>query len=558
MNGFFLLAGLRYRMIANGFRRIDREGTYKALFFFILGALFVIGDYSFFYRVIDYLKGEEMIGALLITQLLDMMALTFFFMLFFSTIVAAISTLYLSSDLDLLISSPIGITAVFVSKFIQTVMNSSWMVLLFGLPMFSALGSVFGQGAGYYLQVLLLLLPFIVIPAALGILFTVSLIRYFPAKRMQQVVTFLMVLFIAGIVVFLRFLKPETLYREKEMADSMVTLFFKSLSVPKSPYLPSAWLTDGVMSLVVRDGAGFDKAFFLLSVTAFLLFVIVVFVARAVYFAGLSEAGTTSIRAKERGIDRVEIFIALLPFSPHQRALFVKDTKVFIRDPAQWSQLFILGALVVVYIFNIRSLPLDSYYLKNLVAFLNLGLAGFVLASVAIRFVFPSVSMEGGAIWIIRRSPITMSSFLWEKFFAFLLPLLFLGEVLMIGSNLLLDVDRFMMILSTASILLITLGITGLGVGLGAIYPRFKFENIAEVAAGAGGIIYMILCLSYIGIVIIVEANPVYIHFKRQIFIGDFSRASLYAAVAGILILTALAVFVPMIRGIKALEEMDL
>ena len=34
-----------------------------------------------------------------------------------------------------------------------------------------------------------------------------------------------------------------------------------------------------------------------------------------------------------------------------------KDIKVFVRDPEQWSQLFILLALVCVYVFNIMYHP---------------------------------------------------------------------------------------------------------------------------------------------------------------------------------------------------------
>ena len=558
MRDLYLLAALRFRMLSNSIRTLRREGVYKLLFFSFLCLLFVIGDYSFFYKIIKYLKGEEIIGPILITQLLDMMALTFFFMLFFSTIVAAISTMYLSSDLDLLISSPLGITAVFIEKFFQTVINSSWMVVLFGLPMFSALGAVYGMGIKFYIYMVILLIPFIIIPAGLGILFTVSLIRYFPAKRMQQVMTFMILLFVAGLVIFFRFMRPETLYREVEMSDHLIMAFFERLSVPKSPYLPSAWLTEGFMSLLHSNGAGIEYPLFSLFAGALLTFAVVIIVARKVYFAGLSEAGTTSIRGKGKRKDMIEAFVRRLPLSAHQRALLVKDIKVFFRDTGQWSQLFILGALVAVYIFNIKNLPLNSYYLKNLIAFLNLGLAGFVLASVAIRFVFPSVSLEGGSIWVIRRSPIKMSSFLWEKYIAFLFPLLLLGEILMVGSNILLEVDPFMMALSTASIFMITLGITGLGVGMGAMYPRFRYENIAQVAAGAGGIIYMILCLAYIGTVIILEARPVYIHFKRQIFWGDYSMASLYVAAIAVFIMTAAVIIIPMRRGIKALEEMDI
>lgn len=558
MRDFYLLAHLRFRIFINTVRTIDRAGFYKFLFFFILGLFFVMGDYSFFYRIINYLKGQEMIGSILITQLLEMMTLTFFFMLFFSTVVAAISTLYLSSELDLLISSPLRTTSIFVIKFFQTVINSSWMVLLFGLPMLVALGSVFEKGRDYYIGMVLLFVPFILVAAGLGILFTVTLIRYFPAKRMQQVMTFMLLLFLSGLVMFFRFMRPEMLYREIEMADNMVMAFFEGLSVPRSPWFPSAWLTKGLINLVKGNQDGLWIPFLSLLLLSLFLFALVIIVARYVYFSGLSEAGTTSIRGKVSKRDIIERFVNLFPFSIQQKALLSKDAKVFFRDAGQWSQLFILGALVVVYIFNIKNLPLGNYYLKNLIAFLNLGLAGFVLASVAIRFVFPSVSLEGEAMWVIKRSPMKMSRFLWEKYFAFLLPLLVLGEILMIGSNLLLEVDNFMMTLSVVTIFFITLAITGLGVGMGALYPRFRYENIAQVAAGAGGIIYMIISLAYIGIVIILEARPVYAHFRRQIFIGDYSMASLYVSLATIAILTLLAIFIPMKKGIEALENFDL
>ena len=59
---------------------------------------------------------------------------------------------------------------------------------------------------------------------------------------------------------------------------------------------------------------------------------------------------------------------------------------MFFRDTTQWSQLILLGVLVVVYVYNIKVLPLYtgeevSFFLINVVSFLNLGLAGFVVAA---------------------------------------------------------------------------------------------------------------------------------------------------------------------------------
>jgi hypothetical protein len=63
-------------------------------------------------------------------QLLHMIFLTFFSMLIFSNTVTSLSTIYLSSDLLMLMSSPLRLTTVFVAKFLQTLLYSSWMSLI--------------------------------------------------------------------------------------------------------------------------------------------------------------------------------------------------------------------------------------------------------------------------------------------------------------------------------------------------------------------------------------------------------------------------------------------
>jgi ABC-2 type transport system permease protein len=99
---------------------------------------------------------------------------------------------------------------------------------------------------------------------------------------------------------------------------------------------------------------------------------------------------------------------------------------------------FLLLALIIVYLYSFKLLPLEraampSFYLQNLISFLNLGMVGFVTSAVAVRFVFPAVSLEGAAFWIIRSAPLTISDFLWAKFWSSLLPLLVLAEILIVS-----------------------------------------------------------------------------------------------------------------------------
>ncbi|NWF57558.1 MAG: hypothetical protein HXY45_22490, partial [Syntrophaceae bacterium] len=287
---------------------------------------------------------------------------------------------------------------------------------------------------------------------------------------------------------------------------------------------------------------------------------------RALFVSGW----TKSQEARRVYLARLPIFNRLVRgasrvLPPPPRALVMKDWKTFFRDTSQWSQLILLLALVVVYLYNFSVLPLDqtpmsSFFLKNLVSFLNLGLAGFVLSAVAGRFIFPGVSQEGFSFWIIRSSPVPLRTFLWSKFWTGLVPLLLLAEALIFLSNWLLKATPFLMILSALTIFFMTFGIVGLAVGLGALYPRFKLENAARMAWGFGGAFFMILSMTFIGALVALEAWPVYALFMAGVQHRPLSLLEwmgVLGSFCGAAILIGTATFLPMKLGLKNLQNMD-
>ena len=141
--------------------------------------------------------------------------------------------------------------------------------------------------------------------------------------------------------------------------------------------------------------------------------------------------------------------------------------RLFFRDTTQWSQLILLAVLLLVYIFNIRALPLFTgervpVLLVTLVVFLNLGLAGFVLAAIAARFIFPSVSLEGRQLWLLRSSPLDLEALLWSKYWMGTVPLLVLALLITGVTNVLLQASPFMMVVSIGTIALYTLATSAL------------------------------------------------------------------------------------------------
>jgi len=290
-----------------------------------------------------------------------------------------------------------------------------------------------------------------------------------------------------------------------------------------------------------------------------------VWVAEAIYFSGFSKSQEAKTRRAGKRV--LDFFVALIkrPFKPQLGAIIDKDLRAFFRDNTQWSQLLLLGALVVVYVYNFSVLPLDKSpirieFLQNEIAFLNVGLAGFVLSAVSVRFIFPAVSSEGAAFWIVQSSPVPLKRFLWTKFAFYLPPMLILGEVLILLTNHLLEVTPFMMVLSSLTMFLAVFGIVALGVGMGAVYPNFNHQNIAQVATGFGGLMFMILSAAFVALIVILEAGPVYVLVMadlRGLPVAMWQWFLIVLSFAAVLFIMAAAVYKPMKMGLKALSQYE-
>ena len=204
--------------------------------------------------------------------------------------------------------------------------------------------------------------------------------------------------------------------------------------------------------------------------------------------------------------------------------------------------------------------PMPTIYLQNFISFINLGLAGFVIAAVAVRFAFPAVSMEGESFWIIRSSPLGLKGFLWCKFWVNFTLLVILAEILIVCSNYFLNVDSFMMILSAITILFMTFGLTSLGIGCGATYPRFRFENVSQIPTSFGGLVYMMLSVIFIGSIVVLVALPVHFYMMTKYTgraLTGVQNAEMAASFLMVLLISAAAFLIPMKIGLKKLSELE-
>ncbi len=541
--------------------RQERSGAgMRLLLLALVGFGFWSAVFGVSYRVLKYFRGVPDIGVLVATKLLAVLLLAFLGILLLSNIITALSTFFLAADLDLVVAAPVDWLRVYIAKLGETTVHSSWMVALVAVPIFTAYGMVFDGGPLYPLIVIAALIPFLVMPAVLGTILTLLLVNIFPARKTRDLLTLVAVGAVGGVVLLLRLIRPEQLARPEGFRNLLD--YFSMLQGPTNPFLPSEWAADMVMNWLLRIGD--PLPILLLWTTAAVLGVVGSGLHQRLYLTGYSKAQEGKDSFVRGGGWESALAPLLRSAGPARREFILKDLRLFFRDTTQWSQLILLAVLLAVYVFNIQTLQLFSgeqvpVFFVTLVVFLNQGLAGFVLAAIAARFIFPAISLEGRELWLLKSSPLDLRAMFWSKYFIGTLPLMVVALTLTLVTNALLQASTFIMVMSVITISLYTMAASALALGLGALFPQFCTENAAEIPTSFGGLVFMMASLSLLALVIVIEALPV-AGYLRALATGESPglTTELALGMLAVAAVCAASTILPLRIGLRRLQELEL
>jgi ABC-2 type transport system permease protein len=228
--------------------------------------------------------------------------------------------------------------------------------------------------------------------------------------------------------------------------------------------------------------------------------------------------------------------------------------------------MLMIGALIFVYLYNfsvlsLDKLPIAAEHLKNIIAFLNIGLAGFVVSALSVRFIYPYISLEGRAYAMIRSAPISTHHFVISKFINALIPMIIVSQILVIASNIVLGTSGLITGLSVCTMGVTAVGIVSIGIATGAFYPDFASLDSGRISSGYGGLICMLLSVSLVAITVLLETYPAYVMLlknwgKISIDYGQYIEILFLLFIA---LISNLAVIIWPIRlGIKKLAHLDI
>lgn len=162
-------------------------------------------------------------------------------------------------------------------------------------------------------------------------------------------------------------------------------------------------------------------------------------------------------------------------------------------------------------------------------------------------------------MWLLRSSPLDVRALFWSKYWVGTLPLLLVALPLIVVTNVVLQASPLILALTTASMVGITFALTALALGIGALYPNFDTENVAEIPTSFGGLLFMMAAVLYLGGVVLLEGWPVYVYLQASLQ-GEASSASMVPLVAGLTgaaLLTAVAIWWPLRAGVRRVEALE-
>lgn len=498
--------------LAHARLRLLLVGSLSALLWLVLCRLFFDG-FVFIREAIPFSDLQED----LVRYVLGAFFLTLAVMLIFSSAIIMYGALFRGSDTAHLLTLPTRPERIFWMKYQETVFLSSWGFLFLGTPILVAYGQASQASWPYYVMMLPLMLAFVYIPAAIGAMLTLLVARFIARLRTILIGACVIAVF-AGFVLLIRWIG--------DMQDgNLITVHWLNdtlnrLRLTQLRFLPSWWLTSGLLSYAHGQPSDGTMFFVLLTCNTLFLNQMVAWLAarlyRPLYQTVAGRRGKRRIRGK--GFLRGAL-IDWFPLVPqHTRLLMAKDLKIFQRDPVQWLQSLIFVGLLVFYFLNMQRFYYERAYAQwvNMVSMLNLTVIGLLLSTFTTRFLFPLVSLEGPRFWVLGQLPIPRSSIVSSKL-VYGIGVLLVPTAILVGlSDVMLRVDGYVMLSHQLTAALMCVGLSGIAVGLGARFPNFRENAPSRIAAGFGGTLNLIVSTFYNVLILALAALPSHLQFLSR------------------------------------------
>lgn len=499
------------------------------------------------------------------TYLLALPALVLFValaVLVLTSFTTVLSSLYLSGDIDMLLAAPVPMRAVFVVKFFGGLLLPYTLLFFLIGPFLLGFGHGLGFGAAYFASALLALALLPLLPTGLGALLTMAVVRVIPARRAREIVGV-----IGGLVGISWYIVTQF---SSELAPRVATVqMLGYLQRFDNPLAPSAWAARALVA--AGEGRWASLALYggLFAASSLVVFAGCLALAERLYYAGWSNMATQGGRVRTKSqepraagaLSRIgSRFLALGSFlPPESRAVLRKDLRIFPRDLRNLQQLIFPLVLAAIWSFRLitggQEAPGDGApdWFRSLSSLASAGISFYICLVLSGALSGSGVSREGRGFWLLKVAPISARRLLLGKLVLAYLPYPTVGLLFTLALTFLQRSGPADFVRTLALVLVAGLGVSSIGLGMGAAFPKFDWESPNKQTSFRAGCLSPILYMAYlalaIGAVVLVPA--------LGLLAADYALALTLGGWALFLGLTALVVWLALALGAARLEQIE-
>jgi ABC-2 type transport system permease protein len=469
---------------------------------------FAYAAYLFASEATRFMLDHTHTGLYLFHTFISMLLFVFFIAVNLGNVIVSYSTLYRSMEVSFLLTKPISFTTIFVLKFLDNFFYSSTTLFLGAFMMLLGYGSYFGYPLYYLTGVMLfVLVPFMFLSACLAVLILMAIMNLAGRIGFRKVMAGLFTIYFFFIYIFFNSSNPMRLVEKLNSFIPNMDTYLEQSTPEFLRYLPNQWVADFLYYSARGEMIhALPYAGILLFVTAS-AFCVCLFVAHRFYYRSwlISLQVKSTVQAPaDSSRKHFFDFRSQSIFSSQIEVLLKKEILTFFRETSQWMHLVVMIILTGLFSVSVSNLNLrlhvfDMHLIVYLVLFT---FGGFMVGSLALRFVFPLIGLEGQAFWTIRTSPIKEKKIFLVKFMMGFLIVLILAEYISISSNIpftkIAEMRPLLLWFGIFSAFWISLTTVTLNLGFGGYFANYFEHNPIRAASTQGATLTFLVTIVYL------------------------------------------------------------
>jgi ABC-2 type transport system permease protein len=336
---------------------------------------------------------------------------------------------------SIILSYPVKRYNLFRFYYTKIIFYSSWMPLFLLFPMVISYIKV-GQLNYFYILLKFIIFYFfyVGISVSIGILLSLIILKMLPIKH-KNILILLGVVLIIFLVFIFRQLQPEK-FLNPENFPRLID-YFNEVQIPGFSVSPALWFYN--ITFENNQINEFILYFVLLTFTFIILYLFSKHCFYILFYKILNKLNVN--------INKLNIF-DITKYKIYKNSLLMlikKEFNLLLRDKKNIPQYLIVLAVIIIYIYNFKLLPVKDIekLLKPVFVIFNCLMSSFVIVTLTGRFILPVYAKDKYTEWFIKSTPYPVIKIFYIRILIYILINLVFGICLVFFSNEFLNIQIY-------------------------------------------------------------------------------------------------------------------